>query len=157
MKIKLLAIGKTSEDYLKEGMAIYLKRLKHYLPFEYQELPDVKNPKNLSSAQIKEQEGQSIIAQLQAGDFLMLLDEGGKQFSSEGFAQLIEKKNISGVRTLVFVIGGAYGFSPPVYERADGQMSLSKMTFSHQMVRLFALEQMYRAQSILKGEPYHHA
>ncbi|MFV0553263.1 MAG: 23S rRNA (pseudouridine(1915)-N(3))-methyltransferase RlmH [Mangrovibacterium sp.] len=156
MKIKLILIGKTDKRYLQEGIEIFAKRIPHYIAFDCVIVPDLKNTKNLSQEQQKQKEGDLILAQLAAGDELVLLDEKGKEFRSLGFAQFLEHKMINSSRTLVFCIGGPYGFSPEVYARAEGKISLSKMTFSHQMVRLIFLEQLYRAMSILKGEPYHH-
>lgn len=156
MKIKLIVIGKTDKEYLQEGIDIFQKRIPHYLPFEYQILPDIRNTRKLSEEQQKEKEGELILAQLKPGDELILLDEKGKEFSSVEFARFLEKKMVIGSKTLAFIIGGPYGFSKNIYEAATGKISLSKMTFSHQMVRLIFSEQLYRALSILKGEPYHH-
>jgi len=156
MKICLLVIGKTDEAYLQKGIEIFLKRIPHYLSFEMKIIPDLKNSKNLSEIQQKEKEGELIFQQLIASDELFLLDEQGMEVSSVEFARFLEKKMISGIKRTVFVIGGPYGFSGNVYARAIGKVSLSKMTFSHQMVRLIFLEQLYRAMTILKGEPYHH-
>lgn len=148
-------IGKTSFPYLTEGMQIYEKRLQHYLPFQTQVFPDVKNAKSLKPKQIKHMEGVSVLKKLKKEDWFILLDEKGKHFSSREFAAFIEQKRQLSQKRMVFLIGGAYGFSPEIYERANGKISLSKMTFSHQMIRLFAVEQIYRAMTILKGEPYH--
>lgn len=137
-------------------MEVYLKRLPHYLPFEYHELPDVKNARKLGNDLLKEAEGKAFLAKLDNTDHVILLDEGGKVRTSRELAGFFEKHMLGGTRRLVLVIGGAYGFSPELYKRANGKLSLSPMTFSHQMVRVIALEQLYRAQSILKGEPYHH-
>lgn len=156
MKIFLIAIGKTDELYLEEGMQKYLDRIVHYIPFELKVIPDLRQRKSLSQEQQKQQEGLLILEELQAGDELVLLDEGGKQHSSRQFAAMLEKKMLNGPKRFVFVIGGPYGFSQKVYERAQQKFSLSTMTFSHQMVRLIFLEQLYRALSILRGEPYHH-
>ena len=156
MKIKLVVIGKTDKKYLQEGIDLFQSRIPHYLPFEYQIIPDIKNTKNLSEDQQKEREGELILAQLKAGDELILLDERGKEYRSVVFAGFLEKKMLSGVKNLIFSIGGPYGFPHKVYEAASGKISLSKMTFSHQMVRLIFCEQLYRALTILKGEPYHH-
>jgi len=156
MKVKLIVIGKTDQQYLQNGIEVYQKRLVHYLPFEYIVIPDIKNTRTLSEEQQKEKEGDLILAQLKPGDELILLDEKGKEFRSVEFARFLEKKMLAGVKNLVFVIGGPYGFSSKVYEAAIGKISLSKMTFSHQMVRMIFSEQLYRALSILKGEPYHH-
>ncbi|MEY4350944.1 MAG: rRNA ((1915)-N(3))-methyltransferase RlmH [Bacteroidota bacterium] len=157
MKVKFVVIGKTAFDDLKVGEQRYQSRLIHYCQFERLELPDVKNPKALSKAQIKEKEGQLLLEKLQPQDFVVLLDENGQHFSSEELASWIDKKQLQHAGPFVFVIGGAYGFSEAVYQRADYKLALSKMTFSHQMVRMIFLEQLYRAYSILKGEPYHHA
>jgi 23S rRNA (pseudouridine1915-N3)-methyltransferase len=156
MKIKLVVIGKTDKKYLNEGIDLFQKRIPHYLPFEYQIIPDIKNSRNLSEDQQKEKEGELILGQLKPGDELILLDERGKEFRSVDFANYLEKKMLAGLKTLLFCIGGPYGFSPQVYQAASGKISLSKMTFSHQMVRLIFCEQLYRALTILKGEPYHH-
>lgn len=156
MKIECWMIGKTADSYLETGMSIYEKRLPHYLPFQKVIFPDIKNAKNLDQASLKIKEGESFLKKLDTRDFLVLLDENGKSYSSTQFAAQIEKWNIQGIDRLVFLIGGAYGFSEEVYERSNHKMSLSPMTFSHQMVRLIFLEQLYRACSINKGEPYHH-
>jgi 23S rRNA (pseudouridine1915-N3)-methyltransferase len=149
-------IGKTDDAYLIEGIEKYAQRIKHYIPMELKILPDLKKTKNLSSEQQKKLEGDQIIENVQAGDFMVLMDEKGKEFSSVDFSKFIEKKMVSGLKRLVFVIGGPYGFSDQVYAKANAKLSLSKMTFSHQMVRLFFVEQVYRAMTILKNEPYHH-
>jgi 23S rRNA (pseudouridine1915-N3)-methyltransferase len=156
MKVTLVVIGKTDKDYLKKGIDIYGKRLFHYLPFEIKTIPDIKNSKNLTTEQQKEKEGVLILNQVTATDQLILLDEKGKELSSVDFSKWMEKRMVAGTKHLIFVIGGPYGFSPAVKERANGKLSLSKMTFSHQMVRLIFIEQLYRAMSILNGEPYHH-
>jgi len=156
MKIFLLVIGKTDETYLQNGIEIFLKRIPHYIAFEMKVLPDLKNSKNLSEDQQKEKEGELIIQQLAPADEIILLDENGIETSSVEFARFLEKKMISGIKRLVFVIGGPYGFSASLYSRANAKLSLSKMTFSHQIVRLIFAEQLYRAMTILKGEPYHH-
>ena len=156
MKIKLIVIGKTDEAYLRHGIELFQKRIFHYLPFDYQIIPDIRNSKNLSQEQQKNKEGQLILNQLSPGDELILLDEQGKSFGSVDFARFLEKKMIGGFKNLLFVIGGPYGFSTAVYEKANGRISLSPMTFSHQMARLIFSEQLYRALTILKGEPYHH-
>jgi 23S rRNA (pseudouridine1915-N3)-methyltransferase len=151
-----MCIGKTGKSFLEEGESEYLKRLKHYLPVEKLEIPDVKNTKKMTIEQIKEQEGREILSKIQPGDQLILLDENGIQFTSPEFAQFFQQKFNAGGKTIVFVVGGAYGFSAEVYSLATGKISLSKMTFSHQMVRMIFFEQLYRAMTILKGEPYHH-
>jgi 23S rRNA (pseudouridine1915-N3)-methyltransferase len=156
MNIKLLAIGKTDHKALQQLISEYESRLKHYIKFELEIIPDLKNVKNLSEAQQKEKEGELILKKLNATDILVLLDENGKQFSSVEFSGYLQKKMNSGIKQLVFVIGGPYGFSEDIYKKAQGKISLSKMTFSHQMVRLFVVEQVYRAFTILKNEPYHH-
>ncbi|MEZ4952603.1 MAG: 23S rRNA (pseudouridine(1915)-N(3))-methyltransferase RlmH [Saprospiraceae bacterium] len=155
MKIEFWYIGKTSFPYLETGMEIYEKRLERYLPFQSVLIPDVKNGKKLPSEQLKIKEGEAVLNKLNATDFLVLLDERGKEMSSIQFSKFMEQKLQLGNRKLIFLVGGAYGFSETVYQRADQKMSLSKMTFSHQMIRLFFLEQIFRAMSILKGEPYH--
>ncbi|GLU44447.1 23S rRNA (pseudouridine(1915)-N(3))-methyltransferase RlmH [Allomuricauda sp. NBRC 101325] len=156
MQITLLAIGKTDKSELEELIAVYEKRLKHYIKFQIEFIPDIKNRKNLSEAQQKEKEGELILAQLQPTDTLILLDEKGKQYTSMDFAQFLQKQMNSGIKNLVLVIGGPYGFSDAVYAKSSGKISLSKMTFSHQMIRLFIVEQIYRGFTILRNEPYHH-
>ncbi|PIB23652.1 23S rRNA (pseudouridine(1915)-N(3))-methyltransferase RlmH [Maribacter sp. 4U21] len=156
MTIKLLVIGKTDSTQLEQLIAVYQKRLGYYINFKMEVIPDLKKTKNLSQEQQKEKEGALILKQLVSTDTLILLDEGGKQFSSIDFSGYLQKKMNSGLKQLVFVIGGPYGFSDSVYKAASGKISLSKMTFSHQMVRLFMVEQLYRAFTILKNEPYHH-
>lgn len=156
MKVMLLAIGKTDENYLETGIQKYLSRISFYIPFEWRVIPDLKNRKNLSFEQQKTMEGNLILSQLQPGDELVLLDETGQGFSSREFSQYIEKKKLTMTKRVVFVIGGPYGFSASVYAAAHRKLSLSPMTFSHQMVRLVFLEQLYRALTIIKGEPYHH-
>ena len=156
MKIKLICIGKTGKDFLIAGEQEYLNRLKHYVSIDRIEIPDIKNAKSLSMDQIKELEGKEILSKLQSGDQLILLDENGKLFSSTEFADFLQQKFNQGGKGLVFVIGGAYGFSREVYEKSISKISLSKMTFSHQMIRMIFFEQVYRAMTILKGEPYHH-
>jgi 23S rRNA (pseudouridine1915-N3)-methyltransferase len=156
VKVTLLEIGKTDVDYLKKGIDIYLKRISHYILFRELTIPALKNTGNLSEELQKQKEGIQIIEQLQPGDELILLDEKGETYSSVAFAKFIEKKMVAGNRNLVFVIGGPYGFSDEVYGRANTKLSLSTMTFSHQMIRLIFTEQFYRAMTILKGEPYHH-
>ncbi|MBN2743341.1 23S rRNA (pseudouridine1915-N3)-methyltransferase [Breznakibacter xylanolyticus] len=156
MKVTLIWIGKTVEPWLQAGIDEYTGRLKHYLPFEIKEIASVKNAKNLDESQLKQKEGELILSALQPGDHLVLLDENGKQPSSREFSTIIDKHQHGMVKRLVFVIGGAYGFSDAVYAAANSKMSLSRMTFSHQMVRVIFTEQLYRAMTILKGEPYHH-
>jgi 23S rRNA (pseudouridine1915-N3)-methyltransferase len=157
MKIKFICVGKTVESFLKEGELNYQTRLKHYIPFERIDLPDLKNVKNLSVNQIKTEEGNLILKQLTSNQEVILLDENGKHFSSVEFAQFLDVSFLHSSKDLVFVIGGPYGFSDEVYARAGSKFSLSKMTFSHQMVRMIFLEQLYRALTIRKGEPYHHS
>lgn len=156
MKIQLICVGKTERPYLKEGETEYLNRLKHYCSFEKIEIPELKNAKKLREDQIKVEEGKLILSKVDSSAQLILLDENGKKFSSVGFSDYLQKKFNQGGKSLVFVVGGAYGFSEEVYARSNGKVSLSEMTFSHQMVRLFFIEQVYRALTILKGEPYHH-
>lgn len=156
MKLKLILVGKSAFDFVKEGELVYEKRLVHYLPFEKLILPDIKNPKNLSLDELKKKEGELILSKITNQDFLVLMDENGAHFSSTKFASWLEQKVNEGTRSMVFVIGGAFGFSKEVYNRSNQLISLSKMTFSHQLVRVIFLEQLYRAQTILKGEPYHH-
>lgn len=156
MKITLLAIGKTDARYFVEAINEYQKRLEHYIPFEIQIIPDLKNTKSLTADQQKEKEGELILKSLQAGDYPVLLDDKGKEYTSVKFASYIEKKTHTVARRLVFVIGGPYGFSQDVYDRAQEKLTLSRMTFSHQMVRLIFVEQLYRAMTILNNEPYHH-
>ena len=156
VKILLLTIGNTDKKYMKEGIADYVKRLSFYIPFEIKVIPDIKNRSSLSEVLQKEKEGQLILNQVSPGDYLVLLDERGEEFSSIGFSRWIEKKMIAGMRQLVFVIGGPYGFSNTIYQRADIKIALSKLTFSHQMVRMIFVEQLYRAMTIIKNEPYHH-
>ena len=147
MKIELLLTGKTEQGYLKEGIALYEERLRHYCGFVRKELPDKKS---------KELEGDAIIKNIKESDYVILLDEKGKAFSSVQFAQTIENMGVRAVKKIIFVVGGAYGFSDSVYKRANDILSLSPMTFSHQMVRLIFTEQLYRAFTIIRGEPYHH-
>ncbi|WBU88592.1 23S rRNA (pseudouridine(1915)-N(3))-methyltransferase RlmH [Cellulophaga omnivescoria] len=156
MTIKLLAIGKTDNKNLQALIAEYEKRLGHYIKFNLDIIPDIKNVKNLSEAQQKEKEGELILKKLSPTDVLVLLDENGKQFTSVDFSDYLQKKMNAGIKQLVFVIGGPYGFSDAIYATAKGKISLSKMTFSHQMVRLFVVEQIYRGFTILRNEPYHH-
>jgi 23S rRNA (pseudouridine1915-N3)-methyltransferase len=156
MKIKLLAIGKTDNKALQSLMDEYQQRLKHYIKFEFEIILDIKNAKNLSEIQQKEKEGELILSKLQPTDELVLLDENGMQFTSIEFSNYLQKKMNAGTKQWVLVIGGPYGFSDEVYAKATHKISLSKMTFSHQMIRVFVIEQLYRAFTILKNEPYHH-
>ena len=155
MKMSLLVVGKTNDARLISLIDDYQQRLKHYVPFEFVVISDIKNAKSLSEEQLKTLEGQEILRLCPESTDVVLLDEHGQEFRSVEYAQWLQKK-MSGGKDLTLVIGGAYGFSPAVYQRANGKLSLSKMTFSHQMVRLFAIEQLYRAMTILRGEPYHH-
>ncbi len=156
MKIVLITIGKTNEKYLIEGINEYNKRLKKYSNFEIIDIPNVKNTKHLSDYELIKKEGEIILNQLKDTDHVVLLDDKGKAFTSLTFAQKLQQWLIVGRKRLVFIIGGAYGFSESLYERGNEKLSLSNMTFSHQMIRLFFLEQMYRAYTILNNEPYHH-
>ena len=156
MKITLIAIGKTDSKQLLSLQEDYCKRLKHYISFEMIIIPDIKNAKNRSEEQQKKAEGDEILKRISNSDSLVLLDENGKSLSSMGFSTCLQKKMNSGLKNLVFVIGGPYGFSEDVYNRSNERLSLSKMTFSHQMVRLFFIEQLYRGFTILRNEPYHH-
>ena len=155
MKTELILIGKTVNKHFVAGINDYAERIGHYMPFSITVIPELKNTKNLSEEQQKTAEGELILKQIQPGDTVVLLDEHGKEMRSMEFARWLEQKRNT-ARRLVFVIGGPYGFSPAVYARANEQVSLSKMTFSHQMVRLVFTEQIYRACTIIKGEPYHH-
>ncbi len=156
MKILVLFLGKTDKPYIREGIDDYLKRIKYYLPTEVKIIPDLKNNSSLTIEIQKEKEGQLILSQINKGDQLVLLDERGTAYSSVEFSKWIEKKMMSSVRQLVFVVGGAYGFPEAVYQRADERISLSRLTFSHQMVRMIFVEQLYRAMTIIRNEPYHH-
>lgn len=156
MKILFLVIGKTDESYLDTGILKYIKRLEHYVPFEMKIIPDIKNRKTLTEDQQKKAEGELILSNINIGDDLVLLDENGKTFSSVTFSQWIEKQMNIGSKRIIFVVGGPYGFSKEVYAKAKFKISLSEMTFSHQMIRLIFVEQLYRAFTIIKGEPYHH-
>jgi 23S rRNA (pseudouridine1915-N3)-methyltransferase len=156
MNIKLIAIGKTDNKSLISLVEDYTKRLGFYIKFDFEIIQDLKNVKHLSEAQQKEKEGELILSKTQNSDVLILLDENGKQMDSVGFSSYLQKHMNSGIKTLIFVIGGPYGFSDTLYARANGKISLSKMTFSHQMVRLFFIEQLYRGFTILRNEPYHH-
>ena len=156
MKISLIVIGKTDASYFVDAINEYKNRLVHYIPFEMEIIPDIKNVKNLREEQQKEKEGELILKILQPGDYLVLLDEHGKSFTSMEFATYLERKMHVVSKRLVFVIGGPYGFSEAVYKAASEKISLSKMTFSHQLIRLIFVEQIYRAMTILNNEPYHH-
>ena len=156
MKIKLIVIGKTSSQFLSDGEKEYEKRLKHYSNFEQLVISNIKNGNKFSTNDLKNKEGDLILAKLDKNDLVILLDEKGKVYSSKEFAEFIKNKTINSVKKLVFVVGGAFGFSDEVYQRANYKISLSKMTFSHLMIRLIFKEQLYRAYTILKGEKYHH-
>lgn len=156
MNFRLITIGKTKTPFLLEGIDVYCRRLKRYIPFEIKELPDVKNAGKISEKQQKEAEGDAILSQISESETLILLDERGKEFSSRMFAEEMGNLMSSGKKRINFVIGGPYGFSPAVYDRANSLLSLSKMTFNHEMVRMFFCEQLYRAMTILRGESYHH-
>jgi 23S rRNA (pseudouridine1915-N3)-methyltransferase len=156
MKITLILNGKTEDDYLIKGFAVYEQRLKHYISFETIVIPALKNTKALSIEQQKQKEGELILKNVQPSDKLMLLDENGREYNSVAFSEFIQQQMNSGIKNLVFVVGGPYGFSEEIYKRSNGKIALSKMTFSHQMVRLFFIEQLYRSMTILRNEPYHH-
>lgn len=156
MTIKLLCIGKTDSAEIKQLISGYEKRLRFYVKFEVETIPDLKKSKNLDENQQKHKEGQLLLSKIQPSDFVVLLDEKGKEFTSVGFSEYIQKRLNSGMKQIIFIIGGPYGFSEEVYDRANSRVALSKLTFSHQMVRLFFTEQLYRAFTILKNEPYHH-
>ena len=155
MKILLMTLGKTTDARLSALIDDYQQRLKHYIPFEFVVVPDIKNAKSLTQDQLKTAEGEAILARLTSAMDVLLLDEHGREFRSIEYADFLQRKMAAG-RDLVLIIGGAYGFSQAVYDRANGKISLSQMTFSHQMIRLMAIEQIYRAMTILRGEPYHH-
>lgn len=156
MKICLLTVGKTDIGWVREGLETYSSRLSHYVPFSVCEIPDLKNTSALTRTQIKEREGELILKAIKPTDRVILLDERGKEYRSVEFAEEIRRLSLAGGKDIVFVIGGAYGFSEAVYARSVGKISLSRMTFSHQMVRTIFAEQLYRAFTIIKGEPYHH-
>lgn len=156
MKITLLTVGKTDRDWVRQGLDIYVSRLRHYIPFVLNEIPELKNVSALTKEQIKAREGELILKNVRPTDDLILLDEHGKEYSSTELSRVIQDKISYVGKDIVFVIGGAYGFSDAVYQRANSKLSLSKMTFSHQMVRAIFTEQLYRAFTIIKGEPYHH-
>ena len=156
MKISLLTVGKTDIGWVREGLETYASRLSHYVPFNVREIPELKNTSSLSKAQIKEKEGELILGCISPADTVILLDEKGREYTSVSFAKEIEAMVNGGGKSIVFVIGGAYGFSDAVYSRCNGKVSLSRMTFSHQMVRAIFAEQLYRAFTIIKGQPYHH-
>ena len=156
MKITLLTVGKTDKDWVRQGIEIYVSRLKHYIPFAIVEIPELKNVSALTKEQIKTREGELILKNIKPTDDLILLDERGKEYTSVELAKVIQDKISYAGKDMVYVIGGAYGFSDAVYQRANSKISLSRMTFSHQMVRAIFVEQIYRAFTIMRGEPYHH-
>lgn len=156
MKLHVIFTGRTTGKLFQEAITDYASRLGHYLPFSIEELPDLKNARHLSEEQQKEREAELLFHALQPGDVLVLLDERGREFTSREFSEFMEQKMHTVGKRLVFLIGGPYGFAPRVYAAASLKISLSKMTFSHQMVRLFLVEQLYRAFTIMRGEPYHH-
>lgn len=156
MQIKLIAIGKTDKAELNQLISTYQSRLSHYVRFTFEILPDIKNSKNLSESLQKEEEGKLILSKISSSERLILLDENGKEMNSVEFSEFLQKQMNSGLKSLVLAIGGPYGFSEAVYKEAAGKLALSKMTFSHQMIRLFVIEQLYRGFTILKNEPYHH-
>ena len=156
MKISLVTVGKTDVKWVREGLDLYVSRLSHYVPFALDEIPELKHAASLSRSQVKEREGELVLRRIKDADEVILLDERGREMRSVELAAFLEEKISRGGRDLVFVIGGAYGFSEKVYARADAKLSLSRMTFSHQMVRTIFAEQLYRAFTIIKGEPYHH-
>ena len=156
MKIILFEVGKTNKQYLIEEISDYQKRLKHYMSLEIVEIPNIKNKKNLSWEEITKKEGNMILTQIKSSDYLVLLDDKGKQFTSVEFSNKLRQWMLNRTKRLIFVIGGAYGFSKEIYNRGNEKLSLSRMTFSHQMVRLFFVEQLYRGYTILNNQPYHH-
>lgn len=156
MDVILLTVGKTTTSYIQTGIEEYCRRLKRYVPFSIKSLPDIKNSRKMTESQQKEEEGKLILSELSAYDHVVLLDERGSMFTSREFSDFLQKGMLGGKKRMVFVVGGPYGFSPQVYSRANSLLSFSKMTFSHEMIRLFFTEQIYRAMTILKGEPYHH-
>ena len=157
MNIRLIVVGKTDVDYVREGLEQYLARLKHYVPFSYEEIPALKDQRNASPAIVKEREAALILKKVEGADRVVLLDERGKEYTSVAFSEYLQKQMNAGVRTLAFVVGGAFGFAPEVYAVASDRLALSQMTFNHQMVRLFFAEQIYRAFTILRHEPYHNS
>ena len=156
MKITLLTVGRTDVEWVRKGLDLYVSRLRHYVPFSLIEIPELKNVSALAREQIKQKEGELVLKALKPSDCVILLDERGREYRSIEFSAMLEDRMSRGGRDLVFVVGGAYGFSDSVYSRSDEKISLSKMTFSHQMVRTIFVEQLYRAFTIMKGEPYHH-
>ncbi len=156
MKISLLAVGKIASAPIRELVEVYTSRLTHYIPFDHISLPDLRNTKTLTRDQQKQAEGKAILDSLRPSDFVILLDERGRQFSSRELSEMVQQKANSLAGRMVFVVGGPYGFSQEVYARANSKLSLSKMTFPHEMARMLIVEQLYRAMTILRGEPYHH-
>lgn len=156
MEIQLLTIGRTASSYIADGISDYCGRLRRYVPFSIISIPDIRKAKSLSEAQQKEEEGKALLSRITTADLLVLLDERGEQLTSIGFSEWLQRRMASGRKRIIFAIGGPYGFSESVYARADAKISLSRMTFNHEMVRLFFTEQIYRAMTILRGEPYHH-
>jgi len=156
MKLKLVVLGKTDKKELQVLIDEYMGRIRHYLPFEIEVIPDIKRSRNSSPEEVRNKEGQAILNRLKPSDIVFLFDEKGKTYSSRDFAKLLQKQMNAGHKQWVLVVGGAYGFGQEIYDRTQGKISMSEMTFSHQMVRLFIVEQLYRACTILKGEPYHH-
>lgn len=156
MEIVLLTVGKTTQSYVQSGIDDFTKRLKRYTPYKIEYLPDIKGAKSLSSDMQKEKEGEMILGYVSESDYCILLDEHGVEYTSMQFSRYIQKVMVSGRKRVVFIVGGPYGFSKNVFSRADAKLSLSKMTFTHEMIRLFFTEQVYRAMTILRGEPYHH-
>lgn len=156
MDIELLTVGKTTIGFVADAIAEYEKRLKRYIPFRINSIPDIRNTRSLTEEKQKQAEGEQILQRLLPSDHVVLLDERGKEYTSIEFADFLQKQILSGKKRIVFVVGGPYGFSAEVYERANSKLSLSKMTFNHEMVRAFFTEQVYRAMTILRGEPYHH-
>ncbi len=156
MKITLILVGKTTDKPVEVGMDKYSKRIQRYLPFQLEVIPALKNAKKMSEAEIKQKEGDLILNKISTSDHIVLLDEKGKEYTSVLFSSFIKKKMIHGMKSLVFIIGGAYGFSDAVYSRAHSKLALSQMTFSHQLIRLIFLEQLYRSFTIINNEPYHH-
>lgn len=157
MNVRLINIGKTTIPYLREGELVYEKRLKHYLNFERIDLKEIKTCKNQSNELLKKSEAELLLKMIKPNDIVILLDEKGDHYSSENFSKWLNNKEIRGLKQLIFIIGGAYGFDKSIYDRANEKLSISKMTFSHQMIRLLFLEQLYRAKTILNGEKYHHS
>ena len=156
MKITLIVVGKTDKKYILEGFAEYEKRLSHYCKFEVKVIPDIKNSKSMTASVQMQKEGELILGTIRTSTEIILLDERGSEYSSVEFAKFIEKKGVAGQSELTFIIGGPYGFSPEIKAKASSMISLSKLTFSHQIVRLIFMEQLYRVMTIIKGEPYHH-